>query len=71
MKRYDAIKIIVECLKKEYVVACNGMISRELFAVSDKPTNFYMLGSMGISSAIGLGIALAKPKKGDSSIWRW
>jgi sulfopyruvate decarboxylase subunit beta len=63
MKRYDAIKVIVECLKDEYVVACNGMISRELFAIKDKPTNFYMLGSMGLGSAIGLGITLAKSNK--------
>jgi len=63
MRRYDAIKAIVKCLKDECIVACNGMISRELFAVGDRPGNFYMLGSMGLASAIGLGIALAKPVK--------
>jgi sulfopyruvate decarboxylase beta subunit len=63
MRRYDAIKAIVECLKDECIVACNGMISRELCAVEDRPANFYMLGSMGLSSAIGLGVALAKPNK--------
>ena len=63
MKRYEAIKAIVESLKDEYVIACNGMISRELFAIKDRARNFYMLGSMGLASAIGLGVALAKPDK--------
>jgi sulfopyruvate decarboxylase beta subunit len=63
VRRYDAVKAIVECLKDEYIIACNGMISRELFAIKDRPRNFYMLGSMGLASAIGLGASLAKPNK--------
>jgi sulfopyruvate decarboxylase beta subunit len=61
VRRYDAVKAIVECLRDEYVIACNGMISRELFAIKDRPRNFYMLGSMGLASAIGLGASLANP----------
>lgn len=61
MKRVDAIKAIMGCLSDEFVVACNGMINRELFAIGDRTRNFYMLGSMGLASAIGLGVALAKP----------
>ena len=39
----------------------------------DQPSNFYMLGTMGLSSSIGLGLALAQPKKviaidGDGSV---
>jgi sulfopyruvate decarboxylase beta subunit len=63
MKRSEAIKAIVECLNDEIIIACNGMISRELFSIKDSPRNFYMLGSMGLASAIGLGVALAKPNK--------
>jgi len=63
MKRSEAIKTIVKCLNNEFVIACNGIISRELFSIKDRPRNFYMLGSMGLASAIGLGVALAKPKK--------
>ena len=63
MRRYDAVKAIVECLRDEYIIACNGRISRELFAIKDQPRNFYMLGSMGLASAIGLGASLAKPNK--------
>ena len=29
----------------------------------EKETNFYMIGSMGLASSIGLGIALVKPQK--------
>ncbi|TET56419.1 sulfopyruvate decarboxylase subunit beta [Candidatus Bathyarchaeota archaeon] len=61
MRRFDAIRVIVDCLGDEFVVACNGMINRELFAIGDRERNFYMLGSMGLASAIGLGVALAKP----------
>lgn len=50
-------------MKDGFVIACNGMISRELFSTKDRPKNFYMLGSMGLASAIGLGVALAKPNK--------
>jgi sulfopyruvate decarboxylase subunit beta len=63
MKGSEAIKAIVKCLNDEFVVACNGMISRELFCIKDRPRNFYMLGSMGLASAIGLGVALAKSNK--------
>lgn len=60
MKRFDAVEVVVGCLGNEFVVACNGMINRELFEVGDRNRNFYMLGSMGLASAIGLGVALAK-----------
>jgi len=64
MKGYDAIVRIMRALKgDELVVSANGMISRELFAVRDSPNNFYMLGSMGLASSIGLGLALALPDR--------
>lgn len=41
--------------------------------IGDQPTNFYMLGTMGLSSSIGLGVALAQKQKvisidGDGSV---
>ncbi|MBI4627256.1 MAG: sulfopyruvate decarboxylase subunit beta, partial [Candidatus Rokubacteria bacterium] len=33
------------------------------FSVADRPQNFYMIGSMGLASAIGLGVALARPAR--------
>ena len=38
-------------------------MSRDLFEVNDKESNFYMIGSMGLASSIGLGIALKNPTK--------
>lgn len=73
MKRMDAIKRITEQLEDELVICNIGFPSRELYAVKDSPTHFYMLGSMGMSSSIGLGLALAQEKKvvaldGDGSL---
>ncbi|MCS4541308.1 MAG: sulfopyruvate decarboxylase subunit beta [Euryarchaeota archaeon] len=74
MKRFDAIKSIVEELTDELVVCNLGYPCRELFAIKDSPTHFYMLGSMGLASSIGLGLALALPKRkiivldGDGSL---
>ena len=44
-------------------MCCNGMIGRELYTVKDRPQNFYMIGSMGLALSIGLGLALARPKR--------
>ena len=64
MKGYNAVEIIVGALKgDELIVSANGMISRELFAAKDSPNNFYMLGSMGLASSIGLGLALSMPQR--------
>ena len=55
-------------------MVCNiGIPSQELHAIDDQPTNFYMLGTMGLASSIGLGLALAQPKPvividGDGSV---
>jgi sulfopyruvate decarboxylase subunit beta len=64
MKGHEAIEKIVRALKgDELVISANGMISRELFAVKDSANNFYMLGSMGLASSIGLGLALTVPNR--------
>ena len=57
----------------ELVVSNIGLPSQELHLLDDQPTNFYMLGTMGLSSSIGLGLALAQKKKviaidGDGSV---
>jgi len=44
-------------------IACNGMIGRELYAHRDLPSQFYMIGSMGLAASIGLGLALAQPSR--------
>jgi hypothetical protein len=61
ISRYEALAAALGVLGREPVVHANGYICRESFAVKDRPESFYMLGSMGLASAIGLGIALARP----------
>lgn len=63
MKRIDALEIIAsEC--RDALIVCNiGFPCRELCSVGDRPETFYMLGSMGMSSSIGLGVAVAVPHK--------
>ena len=63
MDRKEAIEFISERINNSPIIAANGFISRDLFSSSEKKTNFYMIGSMGLASSIGLGIALKKPKK--------
>lgn len=63
MNRKEAIKLICQHLKDDVIVSANGFISRDLFSSLEKASNFYMIGSMGLASSIGLGIALKKPKK--------
>jgi thiamine pyrophosphate-dependent acetolactate synthase large subunit-like protein len=63
MLRADAVRIVMEAVKDELVVVCNGMIGREAFTAKDREANFYMIGSMGLALSIGLGTALAQPKK--------
>ncbi len=58
----------------EHLVVCNiGAPSQELHAMDDQPSNFYMLGTMGLASSIGLGLAAAQDKPvvaidGDGSV---
>lgn len=59
----DVIARLMALIKDEFVVCANGFISRDTFNADDRPKNFYMLGSMGQASSIGLGLALAKPSQ--------
>ncbi len=73
MIRSEILKQLVPVIS-DHLVVCNiGLPSQELHMMDDQPTNFYMLGTMGLSSSIGLGLALAQPQKvisidGDGSV---
>jgi len=45
------------------MVHANGYICRESFSLKDREENFYMIGSMGLASSIGLGVALCQPDR--------
>ena len=63
MIRKEAMKVVIDEIGKNPIISANGFISRDLFNVEDKESNFYMIGSMGLASSIGLGIALKNSKK--------
>ncbi len=73
MIRSEILRDIAPILR-DHLVICNiGLPSQELHMIDDQPTNFYMLGTMGLSSSIGLGVALAQDKTvisidGDGSV---
>ena len=73
MIRSEILKEIAPILRDQLVVCNIGIPSQELHAIDDQPTNFYMLGTMGLASSIGLGLALAQDKTviaidGDGSV---
>ncbi|RPF51956.1 sulfopyruvate decarboxylase subunit beta [Methanobrevibacter gottschalkii] len=63
MARREAIENIINCIDDELVVCNIGFPSRELYDIKDRKENFYMIGSMGLASSIGLGLALAQPNR--------
>lgn len=74
LKRFDAIRILVPYLQDKIIISNIGIPSKEIYYLIDQPSNFYMLGSFGLASSIGLGVALRILKKeiviidGDGSI---
>ena len=57
----DAVSAVLPELGGHARVCANGFISRWVCALGDDEANFYMIGSMGLASSIGLGIAAAQP----------
>lgn len=76
LSRYDAISTIVETIgddKNAIIISNLGVPSKELFEIKDRDLNFYMMGSMGLVSSIGLGLAIAQKRHvyvidGDGSL---
>ncbi len=73
MLRNDAICAIASQLDDEITVTNLGVPCKELYACKDRELNFYMFGSMGLVSSIGLGLALRTEKTvvtfdGDGSL---
>ncbi|WP_440948788.1 sulfopyruvate decarboxylase subunit beta [Methanosarcina sp. T3] len=71
--RNDAICAIASELDDEITVTNLGVPCKELYACRDRELNFYMFGSMGLVSSIGLGLALRSEKTvvtfdGDGSL---
>lgn len=74
MIKSDVIKLICKKFNDSKYISTIGTTSRELYTQNDNLNNFYMLGSMGLASSFGFGLALSSPKNhiiifdGDGSI---
>ncbi len=73
LTRYEAIRTITETIGDDLIVSNLGIPSKELYKIRDRELNFYMLGSMGLVSSIGLGLAIIQKKHvyvidGDGSL---
>jgi sulfopyruvate decarboxylase subunit beta len=64
MTRPDVIRAVLEVITDDVIVVSNiADASFELCRLHDRPRNFYMLGSFGLASSIGLGLALSRPER--------
>ena len=61
--RAQAMGALLGLVTEQPLIICNGFPSREACKLRDRPHNFYMTGSMGMTASIGLGLALAQPDK--------
>lgn len=73
LTRHEILKAIAPLLEGKVVVCNLGIPAKELYSLNPQPSNFYMLGSMGMALPIGLGIALSSQKEvvvidGDGSL---
>jgi sulfopyruvate decarboxylase subunit beta len=73
MTRYEAIKALSSDAGDDIIVSNLGVPSKELYEIMDRELNFYMTGSMGLVSSIGLGLALSQERHvyvidGDGSL---
>lgn len=74
MTSLTAIHAIAAAARDEPIIASLGHPAYELYEAGDRAANFYTWGSMGLASSIGLGLAMAQPKRrvfvvdGDGSL---
>jgi phosphonopyruvate decarboxylase len=47
----------------DILIATTGYTGRELYSLADLSNQFYMVGSMGCASSLGLGLASARPRQ--------
>jgi sulfopyruvate decarboxylase subunit beta len=62
MLREDALKTIYPELEQRIVVTIMGAVAAELYTLGHRHSFFYLEHAMGLSSSMGLGIALAMPE---------
>jgi thiamine pyrophosphate-dependent acetolactate synthase large subunit-like protein len=73
MRRLDALRVIDDVYAEHPLVMTCGAASRELASLGRRDSHLYLLDSMGLAGAVGLGLALggAQPVaavEGDGSV---
>jgi sulfopyruvate decarboxylase subunit beta len=58
MNKHDAIQAIIAATTDQPTVFTTGYTCRIARAMADRPTHFYMTGSMGLASSVGFGVAV-------------
>jgi len=61
--RREMLEVVHAATEADVVVAATGYTGRELFAVGDRANHLYMVGSMGCAPSLGLGLAIAQPRR--------
>ena len=75
MNRFDlTMRLVAQLKREEAVIGGIGNSNFDLWMSGQRPQNFYMLGSMGLTIPIAFGVALAQPQRhvialeGDGSL---
>ncbi|VIO78925.1 hypothetical protein CI1B_75920 [Bradyrhizobium ivorense] len=63
LDRRAAVKALLADRGDLLVISGLGSSSYDLFAAGEHPGNFYLWGAMGGAAMVGLGLALAQPKR--------
>ena len=63
INRLEATRYLVNRTPQALIVAGPGNAKFDLAGTGDRPQNFYIWNCLGLASSIGLGLALAQPKK--------
>ncbi|MFB6155659.1 MAG: thiamine pyrophosphate-dependent enzyme [Haloferacaceae archaeon] len=58
--QYDCTARLLESTPDALVVSNLGVASYVLAGVKDRPRNFYLWGSMGVTTPVGMGLAMAR-----------
>ncbi len=60
LTREEAINIILkDVTENDVIISSTGMNSRTLYKLKDRNLNYYIMGSLGASVSVGLGMALS------------
>jgi thiamine pyrophosphate-dependent acetolactate synthase large subunit-like protein len=60
LKRFDALRVVDDVFREVPLVLTCGATAREMASIARRDTHLPLLDSMGLTSAVGLGVALGR-----------